>query len=173
MQWSLRGMAELIEHVHPAEIKPGMRMPAKVVDMKPSRELIPVWDVDYGDGRYTFRLSNGERRLAVNVDRVYAVREIRPEDRPPYTGPWITHTPFGFYDQTPGVSPDREWYQDSRQLARFTPEDGRVYRLLTTRRYDLFVVCRWDHGKKWLGPTRFYAENAWKQWEAIERGNAW
>jgi hypothetical protein len=175
-------MTELIEPVHPAEIKPGMRVPREVVDMEPGRELIPIWDVSilpsssasiYGGTRYAFRLSNGEQRFATASDRIYAVREIRLQDEPPHEGTWITNAPFGFHDHKPGVTPDREYYVNSRALETYTADDGRVYRLLAYRGWRQFWVCRWDQGAKWFGPSRESAGLAAAQLDAIKGGEAW
>ncbi|MFE9250879.1 hypothetical protein [Streptomyces sp. NPDC007088] len=77
------------------------------------------------------------------------------------------------------------FYERTRALDTFTAPDGRVYRLLfgqSTRhdnrldpegRWMCFWGYRWDHGVKWLGPSRENADLAYKQFELIRQGRAW
>ncbi|MET9360441.1 hypothetical protein ABZX93_05985 [Streptomyces sp. NPDC006632] len=174
-----------VKYLHPSEIREGMRWAREVQKpigphgaLLPCTELTPVWDTSIGASggyygtRYLFRLSTGELRSAQSNDRVPIDPEIIPENRPPHEGMWITNEPFGFHDHKPGVTPDRHWYENSRLVEKWGASDGRVYRLLTVG-YRMFWVCRWDQGKKWLGPTRETFELAGQQLDAIVEGRAW
>ncbi|MFH9731812.1 hypothetical protein [Streptomyces sp. NPDC017260] len=174
-----------VQYMHPGEIREGMRIAREVQKpigpngtLKPCTELTPVWDIglapsggiSYGS-RYLFRLNTGELRSAQTNDRVPVDPEIIPENLSPHDGTWVTHEPFGLHDHHLFTT-DREWYEHSRLVHRFETEDGRVYRLLCGK-HGVLKVCRWDQGKKWLGPARFYPEGAYKQWDAIAAGDAW
>jgi hypothetical protein len=170
--------------VHPAGIQAGMRLARHVEkpigphgEMKPATELTPVWDIGIGASggyhgmRYLFRLMTGELRTATSSDRMWADPEILPENRPPHETTWITNEPFGFHDHL-GFTTDREWYERSRLVSQHTTEDGRVYRLLAGK-HGVLKVCRWDQGKKWLGPARITPEGAYDQFDAIVQGTGW
>ncbi|MEV5264769.1 hypothetical protein [Streptomyces werraensis] len=175
-----------VRYLHPSQIEPGMRWAREVQkpigpggSMKPATELAPVWDISIGSSggyyglRYTFRLSTGELRSAQDNDRLPIDPLIIPENQPPHEGTWITNEPFGFHDNKPGVTPDRDYYTNSRALETWTSADGRVYRLLAYRGWRKFWVCRWEQGKKWFGPDRENSDLAYDQLDAIRTGAAW
>ncbi|KOT51147.1 MULTISPECIES: hypothetical protein [Streptomyces] len=173
-----------VRYVHPAEIKEGMRIAREVYKpigrggaMVPCTELTPVWDISLGDSDvyygtcYLFRLSSGELRSTRSDHRVPVDPEIIPGNLPPHAGTWITNEPFGFHDHKSFMT-DREWYEASRVVEVYEEDDGRVYRLLRGK-HGVLKVCRWDQGKKWLGPARISPEAAYDQFDAIKEGRAW
>ncbi|MER5891109.1 hypothetical protein ABT160_45475 [Streptomyces sp. NPDC001941] len=183
-----------VELLDPSQIKTGQRLARQVTrsDGSIGTEFTPVWGISVGGTHetsvgigYGFRTSDGEWHRAASNSFMWAHPQIRPEDLPPHEGTWITHQRFGAHDDKPGVLGDRYFYERTRAIDTFTASDGRVYRLLSGRstrhdnhenphgRWRGFWVYRWDHGVKWLGPSRESVDSANEQFELIRQGRAW
>lgn len=183
-----------VELLHPGQIEKGQRLAREITrpDGSIGTEFTPVWGISvggtfetYGGIGYRFRTSDGELHHAPSNSRLWAHPQIRPQDLPPHEGQWITNQRFGAHDHKPGVLGDRYFYERTRAIDTFTAPDGRVYRLLcghSTRqddrqdpqgRWRCYWVYRWDHGVKWLGPSRENADLAYDQFALIREGRAW
>ncbi|MFF3957374.1 hypothetical protein ACFYY1_29795 [Streptomyces sp. NPDC001890] len=193
-EWTWPDESAGVELLHPAQIETGQRLAREITrpDGTIGTEFATVWDVSvggtyetYGGIGYSFRTSDGELHPAPSNSRLWAHPQIRPEDLPPHEGQWITNQRFGAHDHKPGMLGDRYFYERTRALDTFTVPDGRVYRLLYGRstrhdnrqdphgRWRCYWVYRWDHGVKWIGPSRENSDLAYEQFKHIREGRAW
>lgn len=175
--------------MHPAQVKDGMRLAREVVSPEgvPTTELTPVWDSGYSNGAW-FRTSDSKLHTFYSdpygngASFVWVQPEILTESMPPYEGRWLTNQKF---DERAGMVGDRYFYERTTAVDEWIcPDSRRVYRLLHGRsrrredtgpgeRWSCFWVYRWDHGVKWIGPSREQHRLAEEQFDKIRGGQAW